>query len=159
MCADAYKNPGAATSATLSLDEPNKDCDLPLIAAASHPFSTLPPGFWFAVTSSSVLAVGRHCFLPISVCFYFPIRVFFSFHPQVFHACNTYCSISSPLTILRSSPVFCCDTLLHRTRKGARPPSPQFIFPALLCLLCLKLLLPLLELLEHCILCRLWSDF
>lgn len=55
---------------------------------------------------------------------------FFPFHPEVFHTHNTYCSISSPLAILGSSPVFCCDTILQRTRKGALPPLAAVYFPS-----------------------------
>lgn len=70
---------------------------------------------------------GRRCFLSVvfsvSLCFRFPIRHFF-FSPtpnvflEVFHTLNTYRSISSLLSILGSSPIFCSDTILHRARKG-----------------------------------------
>lgn len=141
------QNPGAATCATLSLDEPNKGRSLSSFFHSAFSFLVV---FCFS------------CWQPLFsirlTLLLFPHQAFF-FPPRSFHTRTTYRSISSPLTILESSPVFCCDTILQRTRKGAPPPSPQFIFPALLCLLCLKLVLPLLELPEHRILPRLWSDF
>lgn len=91
----------------------------------------------------------------------FPHQAFFFPSTQKFFTHTTPTSQFPVLSPSLEVPLYVAATQFYSAlANGAPPPpSPQFIFPALLCLLCLKLVLPLLELLERCILSCLWSDF
>lgn len=88
-----------------------------------------------------------------------PSGTFFSLSTQRFFTHTTPTAQFPLLSPSLEVPLYFAATQFYSAlAKGLLLLSPQFIFPALLCLLCLKLVLPLLELLERCILSRLWSD-